>query len=603
MKILNCLLFCLVSISMGAQISDSLNIDISEVVISENRISIPFSDVSRNIEIIQRDEIEALNPVSINEVLQVIGGIDLRQRGVHGVQADLSIRGGTFEQALVLINGVKMLDPQTGHHMMNLPITVEDIERIEVLKGPGARVFGQNAFAGAINIITKTSSSSKTTAGFQYGENGLINTFISSDLPVGNYQQKISASYDHSDGYRFNTDYDIYNIFYQGQAAIGKNRLNILGGFTSRDFGANSFYGNETFVDQFERTRTSVLSADLEARSGDWKFQPRFSWRRNFDNWRFRREDPDFFQNIHTSHVVTGEFNSSKTHKAGILGLGVEYNNIQLNSSNLGDHNRNQIGLHAENRFLINDDRFDITPGIYFLHISDYGLQIFPGLDLGYTVNNKVKLFANAGFTSRIPSFTDLYYEDRGNVGNPNLEDESAFTFELGTKIKHSNSLWQISFFRRNASDLIDWFKENPDDKWMPDNFGSASYTGLDLSTTIQSRTFVKYLRINYLYLNASIDDNNFSLSRNALENLRHQIVVNPQFEISSQFSGSLVAKYNDRVSLEDYMVVDANLNYKIQNVTLSLRASNLFDTEFRETNLVPMPGRWISGGLRIQFD
>jgi len=109
---------------------DSLMIITEEVVVSENRLQIPFSDASRSITIIDREQLDIINPQSVNEALQYVGGLDIRQRGVHGVQADLSIRGGTFEQALVLINGIKMLDPQTGHHMLNLPITVEDIERI-----------------------------------------------------------------------------------------------------------------------------------------------------------------------------------------------------------------------------------------------------------------------------------------------------------------------------------------------------------------------------------------------------------------------------------------------------------------------------------------
>ena len=188
------------SIHVMSQSSDTLSIDIQELTIAENRLSIPFNDVSRNIEIITKQQIQELNAFSINEVLQLVGGVDIRQRGVHGVQADLSIRGGTFEQALILINGVKMLDPQTGHHLMNLPITLEDIERIEVLKGPGARVFGQNAFAGAINIVTKVQDEFGLSAGIDYGENGLLNAFTSISLPVDQIQQKISLSHNHSNG-------------------------------------------------------------------------------------------------------------------------------------------------------------------------------------------------------------------------------------------------------------------------------------------------------------------------------------------------------------------------------------------------------------------
>ncbi len=595
------------SICVMAQSSDTLSFDIQEVTIAENRLSIPFNDVSRNIEVLTKQQIQALNANNINEVLQLVGGVDIRQRGIHGVQADLSIRGGTFEQALVLINGVKMLDPQTGHHLMNLPITLEDIERIEVLKGPGARIFGQNAFAGAINIITKVKEDFALSAGLDYGENGLLNAFTSINLPVNQLKQKISLSRNHSDGYRSNTDYNITNLFYQGQVDIGRNKLNLFGGYTARDFGANGFYGNETFTDQYEETRTSIISASYEARAGSWKISPRLNWRRNTDNWQFRRQDPEFFQNFHTSHVVTGELHLSKTHGLGILGIGAEYNSIDLTSNNLGQRERGQIGLHLENRFLLLDEQLDITPGIYLLRISDFGTQLFPGLDIGYRLDNNWKLYTNLGRTSRIPSFTDLYYEDRGNLGNPDLQTESAFTFELGASHKSRTAIYQLSYFRRDASDLIDWFKLNPDDKWMPDNFGSAIYNGLDLSATFnlsreKSSSFLQTLKINYLYLNASLGDSDVALSRNALENLKHQLIIHPRFRVSNHLSGSLLFKYNDRASLEDYSLLDANVQYNINDWAFYVKASNLLDTAYRETNLVPMPGRWMMVGLRYRL-
>lgn len=596
------------SIHVMSQSSDTLSIDIQEVTIAENRLSIPFNDVSRNIEIITKQQIQELNAFSINEVLQLVGGVDIRQRGVHGVQADLSIRGGTFEQALILINGVKMLDPQTGHHLMNLPITLEDIERIEVLKGPGARVFGQNAFAGAINIVTKVQDEFGLSAGIDYGENGLLNAFTSISLPVDQIQQKISLSHNHSNGYRDNTDYNITNAFYQGQVNIGRNQLNVFGGYTARDFGANGFYGSESFTDQYEETRTSILSASYEAKIGAWKINPKVNWRRNTDNWQFRRQDPEFFQNFHTSHVATGELHLSKTHSLGILGIGAEYNSIDLMSNNLGERDRGQIGLHLENRFLLWDEQLDVTPGIYVLRISDFGTQLFPGIDVGYRLDNNWKLFTNLGQTSRIPSFTDLYYQDSGNIGNPDLQTESAITFELGVSHKSQRAIFQLSYFRRDATDLIDWFKLDPDDRWMPDNFGSALYNGLDLSTTLDlsksnASAFVQTLKINYLYLDASLGDSDVSLSRNALENLNHQLIINPTFRISDHLSGNLLFKYNDRASLEDYSLLDANLQYSIKEWSFYVKASNLFDTEYRETNLVPMPGRWMLVGLRYRMN
>lgn len=129
--------------------------NLNEVMVRENRLKLPFSKQNRNIWIIDNQQIKNLPSRSVSELLSYVTGVDVRQRGPGGVQADISIDGGTFDQTLVLINGIKVSDPQTGHNMMNLPISVDDIDHIEVLRGSASRIYGTNALTGAINIVTK----------------------------------------------------------------------------------------------------------------------------------------------------------------------------------------------------------------------------------------------------------------------------------------------------------------------------------------------------------------------------------------------------------------------------------------------------------------
>src|SRR5690606_4557270 len=141
-------------LSSLAQEDSTVIMDLEEITIQENRMKIPFNEVSRNIQVIQRREIETTPARSLQEVLSFVPGVDVRQRGVSGTQANIGIRGGSFDQTLMLLNGIKLTDPQTGHHMMNIPLPLQGISSIDVLKGPGSRIYGQNAYAGAINIIT-----------------------------------------------------------------------------------------------------------------------------------------------------------------------------------------------------------------------------------------------------------------------------------------------------------------------------------------------------------------------------------------------------------------------------------------------------------------
>jgi iron complex outermembrane receptor protein len=142
--------------SIHAQ-TDTTSTKLAEVIVQENRIQIPFSKLNRNMTIVDKLQLETTPARSLPEILAFVPGLDIRQRGVTGVQADIGIRGGSFEQTLMLLNGIKLTDPQTGHHLMNIPVPLIEIDRVEVLKGPASRIFGQNAYAGAINVITQLS--------------------------------------------------------------------------------------------------------------------------------------------------------------------------------------------------------------------------------------------------------------------------------------------------------------------------------------------------------------------------------------------------------------------------------------------------------------
>ncbi len=592
-----------------AQESDSLNYTFSEVIIQENRIQLPFNQNSRSVSVLTREQLENLPSVSVAEVLRYVSGVDIRQRGAHGVQADVSIRGGTFDQVLVLINGVKMTDPQTGHHSLNLPIDLENVERIEVLKGPGARIFGQNAFAGAINIITKNPDEQFVKARAQGGDFGLYGVKISGSLPVGNTWHYVSLSRDASSGYRYNTDYEINNAFYQSQLNLSDNqRIQLMAGFTGRKFGANGFYASPDFKDQYEEIQTSLVSLGYELKKNNWTVAPRAYWRRNQDLYIFVRNNPAIYRNMHIGNVAGMELNASYRSALGLTGIGVDFNNTTLQSNNLGDRQRTVFSAFLEHRFLLLDGRFDITPGVLYNRFSDFGDNFLPGIDLGYRLSETTKVFANAGYTYRVPTFTDLYYEDRANIGNPDLQPESAFSYEAGFSYTLAGWRAQASYFRREGQELIDWTKVAASDPWQPQNFGKVNMQGLDANVDIffplwlQRATWLQRLNLGYTYIDAQTFNEDFSFSRYALDNLRHQLIAGVETKIIGKLFLSAQYRYNDRVNLPDYSLIDARLNWNAPKYKLFLEATNITNTEYTETNLVAMPGRWLRGGVEWSF-
>lgn len=584
---------------------------IDDVVIAQNRLSAPLSENARNIQVIDREEINNIPATNIPELLQYMGAVDIRRRGVNGVQSDVGLRGSTFNQVLVLINGVRMSDPQTGHHMMNLPVALEDVERIEVIKGPAARIYGMNAMAGAINIITKVQETEelKVTAGANLSAFETFGLNLTASLNNKVIDQSISLSRQGSEGYRYNTDYNINTAFYQANIHTGALMpVSIQAGFTEREFGANGFYANEAFVDQYEEVRTGFISASTTLISGDFVIKPRVSWRTNKDDYVFLRNNPSVFMNNHRSNSYIGELHASYTSKVGITGFGLDYAKETLVSNNLGERERDILGLFFEHRVKFLDDNLGITAGFYGNKVTDYDFKVYPGVDAYYKINPKFNLFASANWSDRIPTYTNLYYSSRTEQGNENLIAESASAYEAGLKYNNSALNITMSVFLRNNSNLIDWYKDSTNqEKWQIRNFNEVKMSGVDLNTTIDVAQTLGIdhnikANINYTYINAEVIDNaEIAVSRYALDNLSQQLLLGLQFDIlKDKVNLNTNMRYLERESLENYSLLDMRLNFTDSNFAAFISVNNVMDQEYRETNLVPMPGRWFGVGVRF---
>ncbi|WP_394330363.1 TonB-dependent receptor plug domain-containing protein [Nitritalea halalkaliphila] len=449
-----CLLFS--GILQARHEQDSVIVQLGEVTIQENRLEIPYNKSSRNVSVITRKAIETTPARSLQEVLSFTPGVDVRQRGVSGVQANIGIRGGSFEQTLMLLNGIKLTDPQTGHHMMNIPVPLMAIQQVDVLKGPGSSIYGQNAFAGAVNIITRLPEEKSIQAQLFGGDFGMRGANAVLSLPVGKYKQTISFSHDASNGHWHNSDFVVNNLFYEGGITTGgKHEWRTMLGYTERDFGANGFY-TDAFPDQWEAVSTYLASLSHTYRDGGLYLQTRAYWRRNDDEFRLRREEPEFFTNFHVSDVYALEVNGRYTSSLGSTGFGVEGRSEQLNSTNLGERERYFLGVFGEHRveFL---DRWDARAGVYANFYDEFGWRAFPGAEIGFQASERGRFYSSYGVSFRIPSFTELYYVDPSNSSNPDLLPEEAYNFEVGYKYVGERLRAEAVYFFRDTRNLIDY--------------------------------------------------------------------------------------------------------------------------------------------------
>ena len=598
------LIFSLI-ISYNVKAQNFPSQDLDSITITSSRIDLPFKKNSRTITVITAKDIKNSAAVNVADLLQQVAGVDVRRRGTGGSQADLYIRGGGFDQTLLLIDGIKMDDAQTGHHTMNAALPIEVIERIEIVKGPAARVFGQNAFTGAINIVTKKTLKNTVSANIEAGSFGQLNGNVTVGAELENSSHIIHLGRVTSAGYRNNSDYDNANYFIKSVFNKNEQPIEMIATFMERKFGAENFYTTNATFNEYEETQNSLVAFTTTFKKDNFKISPRVYWRRNQDVFLLRRFEPDFFRNFHISNKVGAEANASYTSKIGVTGFGLDLAKVDLRSNNLGNQNRFMATAFLDHRFKFVNDRLDITPGVALTYFSDFKFNAFPGIDIGFAINDNFRIYGNVGYTYRIPTYTDLFYNDPVTAGNPDLEPEEAFAQELGVKYITSKFSASIAVFNRDAENLIDYIRPNVTDGiFTATNITEVNTKGIefDASYNFKIKDYNQTLAFGYSHLDDNILDQNPELSRYSLNTLRHQYITRLSTQLFKNMRQNIVYKYAERTTGQTYNVWDASLVYKIKQVELTITASNIFNAEYIESGFVPMPPSNVLFGLRYNF-
>ena len=611
----------LLGMSCIAQNSVHAQAAIDSVVIRENRLQLPYNKSSRDIQLLDRKDIARLPVKSVNELLAYAAGVDMRQRGPWGTQGDISIDGSTFDEVLVLIDGVKMSDPQTGHNLMNIPVPLSAIERIEILRGAAARIYGVNALAGAINIVTRlpdhntvaaqvyagSSFSQDTSTGRTYAGWGIQ---AAGTLAGKKQAHGFSIAHDQGNGYRYNTGYERYQLFYQNAITINeKNALKAMGGYTSNQFGASLYYAAPNDVEATEKVQTATGSLAWEYRPvKQLQIIPRVSYRYNKDDYIYTRKKPDLYHNIHETNVIDAELNATYKLKNGVAGAGAEWRKEEITSNSLGRRDRSNLGFYAEYRHYFTT-ALTASAGVYINNNSIFGTQVLPGADISYTFLRHWKVFANAGTGQRLPTYTDLYYKGPANIGNDSLKPEQALYAEGGVQYQHTLFTAQASYAYRRISDFIDWIRATDKDPWQPQNYLTVNTRLFSFRTVWQlSRCFSLpddynlQLTTAYTYLDPSIQATDGIQTKYTTDALRHQWITNVQGLLWKRLQVGAGIRYQQRLNANDYTLLDARLGYRIPHFLFYADANNLLDVQYKEAGAVPLPGRWMTVGLRAEF-
>ncbi|EDM45124.1 TonB-dependent receptor [unidentified eubacterium SCB49] len=607
MKIKHTLFIALFATSFLAQAQESPSDteELKEVIISTNRIDLPFTENSRTITVISSEEIKNSAATNVADVLQQFAGVDIRRRGTSGGQADLYIRGGGFDQTLLLIDGIKTDNAQTGHNTMNAALPIEVIERIEIIKGPAARVFGHNAFTGAINIVTKKVSQNALSLKAEAGSFGQLNLGATTNLNFENSSHIINVGRSISSGYRYNSDYDNSDYFMKNVFNKNKQAIEMITSFSERNLGANGFYANESAIDQYQSSQNSLFALLTEFKTEKQVIKPRIYWLRSQNEYLFVRDEPLTYRNLHFTHKVGAEVNTTYTSKLGTTGVGLDVSETFINSNNLGNRDRFTANVFLEHRFKLLNNKLDITPGAALTYFSDFDFYAFPGLDVGYKFNNQFKVYGNIGYTYRIPTYTDLYYTDSSTLGNPDLEVEEAFAKEIGVKYSISGFSIATSFYERDTNNLIDYIR--PDvttEVYTATNIAEVNTKGfeVDMSYQFKINSYNQTVSTSYNYLKDDILNQNKDLSRYSLNTLKHHFTTRLNTKLFKNISQNIIYKYAERTTGDTYNVWDASIIMSLEKVEFSATANNIFNVDYIEAGYVPMPPSNVLFGIKYNI-
>jgi len=585
--------------------SDSYTLE--KITVKTNESS--NADFSRN------NSFQSFSPLDIKEknlntvvdLLDYASGLDLRSRGSQGIQGDLSLRGSTFEQVALLVDGINVNDPQTGHHNLDIPLTIFDIERVELTKEGSSSLYGRGALAGSVNIITKKPKKKALNLENIYGENAFFGQTMSLTLPGRDFSGRISFDHKISKAARPNTDFEYNTASFYLNCDSDNLNSDILFGYQNKDFGADSFYSN-LFPEEEEHTKTIFLKTGLNPKLDLGSLKNNLFLRKHRDKFVLTRNNPRSV-NYHTTYVYGLNSQYNIPSRYGDLLASIETGRNEINSTNLGKHARfYEAGLLGLNTQL--GARLSSDLNLRLDHYQKWPTQTSFNIALGYRIiEDKLKIKGSVGSAFRIPSFTELYYSDPANRGDPNLKEEKSENFNLGFNFKENLLDLNLNVFLRRGHNLIDWTRNSQTEAWLATNLGRVDFRGMEFNACLKPDLNLKHYKLekavfSYNYTNADRKSSGF-FSKYALDILKHQFMLDIY---SAVFSLNLnwQLSYNQRYYGDTYFIGNLYIGKRLEGKTFSLepfiKIDNFSNTRYTEIAGVTEPGRWAKAGLKFEW-
>jgi outer membrane cobalamin receptor len=578
-------------------------IEVDSIQVTTTIEPLPLAESDRSVQVILPNDLP-IGTDSAVDLLRTDPSLNVQARAAEGVQADLSIRGTTFEQSLILVNGFRVNDPETGHLNLDIPVPLDAITRIDLLHGSGSTFYGSDAIGGAVNLLTGKSASGLTLPSLSVvarsgaGNYGSLENHLRASYSAGPFATQLTGSRDQSDGFIPDRNYSSNALASESWLTTKPGTTDILLATSDRPYGANLFYGP---YDSWERTKAWLGSIQQQLGS---RTAASFGYLRHTDEFVLFADQPAIYENNHiTTSYEAALRRADDLGRNTTIAYGLEESGDTIHSNSLGQHARNQ-GAGYANLSLRSLGRFSLSLGAREEVLSSQGSVFSPSAAAAFTLTKTLRLRASAGHGFRQPTYVDRYYSDPATQGNGSLKPETSWSFEGGADWTPTNGRLTLTAvgFRLNETNAIDYAKLLPltaGEKWQAVNVPTLDISGAETSLRIRLAA-TQQLQLSYTAAHSG------NVSANVLSEYAFNYAAqNAIFAYTGAF-GQLTARTQvnvvQKTTQTAYPLWDISLARNTGRARPYLRLLNLANTGYTEIPLVPMQGRTIMGGMELTW-
>jgi outer membrane receptor protein involved in Fe transport len=573
--------------------ASSASVSSETVIVTGSFEPVPLAESNRSV--VGFDlEAQPLLYKSFADYLSQDPSIDLRQGGVDGIQTDFSIRGSSFGQSLVLLNGLRINDAQTGHHNLDLAFPIEGASRIEVLHGSGSTLYGEDAVGGAVNFVTAAPTRTEIKARIGFGNFDFNQQRLTMSYLGDKWSEAFAGSNDASSGFEPDRDYRSSALSSETRFRTSLGQTTVFLAGSDRPFGADQFYGP---FNSWERTKGWLAS--IHQTLGE-STSAAFGYRRHSDEFVLERDHPAFYENNHVSQSWQADIRRiSRLSSPLAFTYGADADGYVIDSNNLGHHSRNR-GAAFANVDLQSFQRLFLSLGARE-EVFDRGLAEFaPTVAGAVWVRNGLRIRASASRGFRLPTYTDLYYSDPANIGNPLLKPETAWSFEAGPEWHPGGGISaELTVFRRLDHNDIDYVKYAPTQPWQATNIENLTFTGVETIFRI-ALPRSQNVELGYTGIHGAQKPLPGVTSKYVFDYPTHHASFSWFVQFKDEISVRNQLSFVQRFGHDVYPVWDVSISRSRGHVRPFLQLSNLSNTGYEEIPGVRMPGRGIMGGVEL---